>query len=186
MNWFPFQKKRQSILISKDVITRIEEESIKQGKPQVLFVELKRNQDGLGNVLVGFADKNITDIGFIRFPNKKMESILSLGELRFEFGKFYFYPNVDLEWKNTPKPNIYQITSNYEFSSEPIYLEAENFFRLRRELKECFQREGVHSVFFKKNICQLEISNLNQTIEERISEEILTYLSSLYQSPWVE
>ncbi|WP_243836386.1 hypothetical protein [Leptospira meyeri] len=156
------------------------------GKPQILLIEIKRNQEGLGSVFVGFNAKNSSETGEVRFVNKEDETLLSHGELKFESGKFYFYPNIDLEWKNTTRPNIHKLVANYEFSKEPIYLEAKDFFRLRPILHECFHREGVQSLYFKGNLCQLEIPNFTKEKEEQISEDLLTYLSSLYLSPWKE
>ncbi|TGL37304.1 hypothetical protein [Leptospira perdikensis] len=186
MVWNPFRKKKQKLTISKETIQRLEEESKKLGRPQILVLDLERNLKGMGNVLVGFADKTPTDFGYIRWKQEKAETILSLGELRFESGKFYFFPNIDLEWEKTLRPYIHRITANYLFSEEPIYLEAKDFFRLRPILHLCFQREGVSSLYLKGTICQLEIQNLTEDKEVRISEDLLTYLSSLYESPWEE
>lgn len=186
MLWFSFKKKQQILTISDEAINRIEEESIKIGKPQVLSLEIKRNKEGLGSVAVGFSQKKTSETGFIQWVNKADESLLSRGELKFENGNFYFYPNVDLEWKRTPRPTIHKLIANYEFSQETIYLESENFFRLRPILNDCFQREGVLSLYFKGYLCQLEIPTFNKDKEERISEVFLTYLSSLYLNPWKE
>lgn len=186
MIWFPFKKKKQELQISMETIQRLELESKKQGIPQVLVLDLKWSQNGVGNVLVSFASKETSDSGYLRWKNDRVREILSLGELRFELGKFYFYPNIDLNWKSTPRMGIHKLTSNYQFSSEEVYLEAADFFRLRSILQLCFQREGVRSLYFKGKTCQLEIPDLTKKKEERISEDILTYLSSLYQSPWEE
>ncbi|MCT8332432.1 hypothetical protein NUH30_01985 [Leptospira sp. 85282-16] len=186
MMWFPFKKRKQDLTISIEAKNRIEEESGKKGKAQVLLLELKRNESGVGSVLVGFTDKIISDSGFIRFVDERVMKLLSLGELKFEFGRFYFYPNVDLHWERTPRKEIHKLISNYEFTKDSIYLEEKDFFRLRPILSNCFQREGVSSAYFHKNVCQLEIQNLTETKEERISEEILTYFSSLFESPWKE
>ncbi|TGM62297.1 hypothetical protein EHQ94_05205 [Leptospira meyeri] len=186
MIWFSFKKKKEKLLISDDTRKRILEESNRLGKPQILLIEIKRNQDGLGSVFVGFSDKNSSETGEYRFLNKDDETLLSHGELKFESGKFYFYPNIDLEWKKTSHTNIHKLVANYEFSKEPIYLEAEDFFRLRPILYECFRREGVQSLYFKGNLCQLEIAYLTKEKEELISEDLLTYLSSLYSTPWKE
>ncbi|TGK78242.1 hypothetical protein EHQ24_16920 [Leptospira noumeaensis] len=181
--WHPFQKKRQSLKISEETIEKINEESARIGITQVLYLKVSRDNVGMGYVNIDFTEKTKLDKGPIRFANKNDEILLSRGELRFEFGKFYFYPNVDLEWKRTPRPEIHQLLSNYTFTEEPIYLESENFLSLRPILKNCFQKEKVVSVYFKKNICQLEIPILTKEKEVRISDEILTYLSSLYLTP---
>lgn len=186
MTWFHFKKKKVELQISIESIQRLEEESKKLGRPQVLVLDLERNKKGIGNVLVGFADKTADDSGYIRWKKKEAESLLCFGELRFELGKFYFYPNIDLEWGKTPRPLIHKITTNYLFSEEPVYLESKDFFRLRPILHLCFQREGVTSLYLKGNLCQLEIQSLTKEKEERISEDLLTYLSSLYESPWEE
>ncbi|TGK53581.1 hypothetical protein EHQ16_16045 [Leptospira kanakyensis] len=182
--WYPFKKSKKNITISEESKKRIEEESNRVGKPQILFLKVYRDQTGIGNVMVTFTDKAELKHEFVSFENQTCETLLSLGELRFEFGKFYFYPNVDLEWKKSPRSEIHQLVSNYIFSEKPLYLESENFSKLRPILRNCFQKEGVVSAYFQKNLCQLEIPNLTKEKEERISEEILTYLSSLYESPW--
>lgn len=184
MMWFPFKKKKQKLTISQAAKERIEAESEKLGKPQVLILTLQRNESGVRSVLVGFSDKMDSDSGLIRWMNETDEVLLSLGELKFDLGKFYFYPNIDLEWKKTPRPEIHKVISNYRFTKEPIYLEAKEFFSLRSVLSHCLQREDVISIYLEGNICQLEIPNLTKEKEERISEELLIYLSSLYESPW--
>lgn len=185
MIWFPFKKKRY-LTISEDVKDRIAEESKKLGKPQVLILTLKHDDFGVGSVLVGFSDRIESDSGMISWTNPSDAILLSFGELKFDSGHFYFYPNIDLEWKKTPKPEIHKIISNYPFSKKPIYLERNEFFQLRPILSNCFQREGVTSVYLENNICQLEIQNLTAEKEKRISENILTYLSSLFESPLVK
>ncbi|WP_232227654.1 hypothetical protein [Leptospira wolbachii] len=174
------------LTISEDAKERIDAESKKLGQTQVLVLTLEQNQKGVGSVLVGFADKTNSDSGLIRWQDESTKTLLSLGELRFESGKFYFYPNIDLEWKKTPRSEIQKIISNYAFTKEPIYLEAKEFFRLRPILSHCLRREGILSIYLEGNICQLEIPNLTQEKEEKISEDLLTYLSSLYASPWEE
>ncbi|MCG6144719.1 hypothetical protein [Leptospira bandrabouensis] len=186
MMWFPFKKRKQELTISLEAKKRIEEESEKLGRPQVLLLKIERDKEGVGSVLVGFTDQSSSDFGSVRFENERVKNLLSSGELQFELGKFYFYPNVDLEWKKTPRENIHKLISNYEFTKDPIYLEEKDFFKLRPILSNCFQREGIKSVYFHRNLCQLEIQNLTETKEERISEEILTYFSSLFESPWKE
>ncbi|MBM9589330.1 hypothetical protein JWG41_02655 [Leptospira sp. 201903075] len=186
MTWFHFKKKKVELQISIESLQRLEDESKKLSRPQVLVLDLERNRKGIGNVLVGFADKTPDDSGYIRWKKKEAESLLSFGELRFELGKFFFYLNIDLEWEKTPRPHIHKITTNYLFSEEPVYLESKDFFRLRPILHLCFQREGVSSLYLKGNLCQLEIQSLTKEKEERISEDLLTYLSSLYESPWEE
>ncbi|MCG6140749.1 hypothetical protein [Leptospira mtsangambouensis] len=186
MIWFSFKKKKEKLRISDEAKKRILEESNRVGKPQILLIEIKRNQEGLGSVFVGFSDKELSETGDVRWVRNEDESLLSRGELQYESGNFYFYPNVDLEWKKTSHTNIHRLVANYEFSKEPIYLESENFLRLRPILYECFQREGVQSLYFKGKLCQLEIPDLTKEKEEVISEVLLTYLSSLYSSPWKE
>lgn len=186
MMWIPFKKKKQKFTISEEAKKRISDESIKLGKPQILELSLDYNQNGVGCVLVGFSEKRKTDPEWIRWKDNAAEEVLSLGELRFELGKFYFFPNIDLVWEKTPHPLIQKITSNYKFSEEPIYLESKDIYRLRSILRLCFQKEGVISLYMKGNICQLEIPELTKEKEERISEDMLTYLSSLYLSPWEE
>ncbi|EMY69401.1 hypothetical protein [Leptospira vanthielii] len=186
MIWFPFKKKKQMLRISEDAKERIDAESKKLGKTQVLVLTLEHNQKGVGSVLVEFADKTSSDSGLVRLQEAGTKNVLSLGELRFDSGNFYFYPNIDLEWEKTPRPEIHKVISNYTFTKEPIYLEAKDFLRLRPVLSRCFQREGVLSIYLEGNICQLEIPNLTKEKEEKISEDLLTYLSSLYESPWAE
>ncbi|PJZ45309.1 hypothetical protein [Leptospira brenneri] len=185
MNWF-FFKKKQSLNLSPEAIERINEESRKLGIPQVLVLDLKQNPKDIGQVLIRFADRIPTDSGYLRCEGKDTEKKLSFGELRYELGKFYFYPNIDLEWKKTPNPGIQKITSNYTFSEVPIYLEKEEFYKLKPILKDCFLREGVASIYIKGTSCQLEICDLTLEKEKRISDDLLTYLSSLYQGPWEE
>lgn len=186
MIWFSFKKKKKKLRISDEAKKRILEETNRVGKPQILLIEIKRNQEGLGFVFVGFIEKEFSETGDVRWVRKEDESLLSRGELQYESGNFFFYPNVDLEWKKTSHSNIHKLFANYEFSNEPIYLELEDFFRLRPILYECFHREGVQSLYFKGKLCQLEIPELTKEKEEVISEVILTYLSSLYSSPWRE
>lgn len=184
--WYPFKKNKKYLTLSEDTIKKIEEESNRIGVKQVLYLKVSRDAKGIGYVNINFTEKKKSDNGLISFANKNDEKLLSMGELRFEFGKFYFYPNVDLEWKKTPNTEIHKLVSNYTFTEESIYLESENFLKLRPVLRDLFQKEGVVSVYFKKNICQLEIPDLTNEKEVRISEDILTYLSSLYESPWEE
>ncbi|MCW7492078.1 hypothetical protein ND861_05350 [Leptospira sp. 2 VSF19] len=186
MMWLPFKKRKQDLTISLEAKKRIEVESEKQGKPQVLLLNLERDQNGLGSVLVGFTDKTTSDLGLVRWQNQTVQRLLSLGELQFESGKFFFYPNVDLVWEKTPRSEIHKLISNYEFTKDRIYLEEKDFIKLRTILSECFQREGVRSVYLHRNVCQLEILNLTEEKEEKISMEILTYFSSLFESPWKE
>ncbi|TGL54984.1 hypothetical protein EHQ59_05075 [Leptospira kemamanensis] len=183
MTWFFWQKKKKRTNLEPDVICRIEEESKKLGKDQVLFVSFKQNKNGRGDVLVGFQEKSETDHGYVRYESEEVESKLKNGQFQLHDGKLYFYPNVDIEWLPTSKKEIHKIVSNYEFAKEELYLEAIDFFSLLPELNLLFQKEKVLSLFMKGTVCQLELKELDEEKEKRISESLLTYLSSFYPSP---
>ncbi|TGL99414.1 hypothetical protein [Leptospira jelokensis] len=184
MTWFFRKKNTETSKLNLDTIEQIAHESNKRGKEQVLFATIKRNVSGRGEVLVGFQDKTPLDNGLVRYETKEIETQLGKGEFKFQEGKFYFYPNVDIEWHPTPKKNIHKIVSNYDFSNDSFYLEPKDYGNLQSELSKCFQEESVESVFLNGNICQLEITDLDSEKELRISEALLDYLSSFYLSPF--
>lgn len=92
-----------------DTINRIEEESKKLGKQQVLYVTIKRKVSGRGEVLVGFQDRIFSDKDLIRYESDEIKSQLNKGEFKLHEGILYFYPNVDLEWKPTPKKTFIKL-----------------------------------------------------------------------------
>lgn len=184
MTWFFKKKKIESSRLDIDTINRIEEESKKLGKQQVLYVTIKRKVSGRGEVLVGFQDRIFSDKDLIRYESDEIKSQLNKGEFKLHEGILYFYPNVDLEWKPTPKKNIHKIVSNYDFSNVEMYLEPKDYPDLQPELAECFRKENIESVYLNRNVCQLEISDLDSEKESRISESLLNFCSSFYLSPF--
>lgn len=177
------KKKKQSPIWDKETENRILSESRKQGKEQVLFVRLVQKPNARAEVQVSFLDRSEADRSLIRFEDNNTEKTLGNGEFRFQDGNIFFFPNVDLEWKDTSKPYIHRLQSNYVFSKEELYLEPKDYQKLLPILRSCFLKENVLSIYMKGSICQLEIKDLTKEKEERISEMFLTYFSSFYFSP---
>ncbi|GBF42061.1 hypothetical protein LPTSP2_13470 [Leptospira ellinghausenii] len=171
--------------LHSEVIERIREESVRQKKEQVLFVQLVQNQSGVGVVQVSFSDRLPADTDWIRFANEDSKKRLQHGEFSMENGNIYYHPNVELNWQNTPKETIHRIESNYQFSNGKVYLDQRDYDQLVPILKRCFLSEQVDSVFMEGNICQLEINSFDETKEERISDVLLTFFSSFYPSPFL-
>lgn len=181
-----FKKKKPSMpKLHLQVIERIREESVRQKKEQVLFVQLVQNQSGVGVVQVSFSDRLPADTDWIRFANEDSKKRLQHGEFSMENGNIYYHPNVELNWQNTPKETIHRIESNYQFSNGKVYLDQRDYDQLVPILKRCFLSEQVDTVFMEGNICQLEINSFDETKEERISDVLLTFFSSFYPSPFL-
>lgn len=186
MTLFFKKKKLLSPKLNQTVLDKIKEETNRKGIEQVLLIQLFYQKNGIGEVQVSFSNRLPSDLGFVRFEDKKNEEILAQGEFQYESGNIYFYPNVEIEWKLTPNKNIHKIQSNYKFSKSKLVFDKIDLDQLKPILSECFLREGVVSVFMDQNICQLELDELDIEKESRISDVLLTYFSSLYLNPLKE
>jgi hypothetical protein len=174
------------LTIDSLALARLSEEKAKTAKDLKLEILIKRQKSGKGQVFVGFKE-------FIPGArlHPKLEHFISesdyldlaYGVVSFsvEDGKFLFYPNVDLEWADTPNPKIKSITANKQFTNSNSTWSSDMPVRFIPIL-EIVNQVDVVSIFASGHKLQIEFadSEISSELEAEISEHLLTYFSDLY------
>ncbi len=167
-------------------IQRLNLERKRKNQNLYLEIEIRRDRIGKGSVYVGFSPesdtKKIHPI-FGQIISQENYDTLNYGVISYEesMGKYLFYPNIDLEWFDTPKRNIKQIKSNKLFTKPDSSWNSDQICEIP-PIMEILSLPGVISCYAKENVFQIEFesSEIQREAEERISELLLIYFSDLY------
>lgn len=166
---------------------RLEKEMRKDKSVIGLEIRIDRNSMGKGVVYAGFSKTFNYEIGQestkVLISEKDLKE-LQTGYLSYsrEEGAFLYYPEIVLDWENTPKENIQRILSNKSFTSNGQGWTGEKNSNTFEPIRKILLREEVVSIYSKNDMFQIEFSPLHPTEseEEEISDQILIYLTSLY------
>ncbi len=152
-----------------------------------LEIRIDRNSKGKGVVFVGFSKTFQYQIGpehtKVLISEKDLRD-LNTGYLSYSLdeGAFLYYPEILLDWENTPKDNIQKIISNKDFTSNGKDWTGEKNSQTFEPIRKVLLRPEVISIYSKNNTIQIEFtpSHPTKSEEEEISDLILIYLTSLY------
>ncbi|TGN08389.1 hypothetical protein [Leptospira ilyithenensis] len=168
-------------------LERLAKEMIKDKSVIGLEIRIDRNSEGKGAVFVGFSKTFEYEIGRERTKvliSEKDLRDLSTGYLSYsqEEGAFLYYPEISLDWENTPKENIQRIISNKSFTSKGADWAGEKNSPTFEPIRKILLRAEVVSIYSKNNMLQIEFipSHPTGSEEEEISDLILIYLTFLY------
>lgn len=192
LQWdFIFKKKNkpkeESIRFHERAIQRFEKEQQKNPKVLSLTIQIKKNKDKFPDILVGFSEE-IGDEKYtipLQLAVKDEERLIG-GELDFGENEkqFMFYPDIVLDWENTPKPNIFKINANKPIAKPGIIFMAEKGQPAPVVLwNEILRYPEVKSLYVFDSFFQLELSRWTQEIEEELTDIILQGLL-LLPPPW--
>ncbi|WP_411822572.1 hypothetical protein [Leptospira sp. 'Mane'] len=166
---------------------RLEREKIKDQSVVGLEIRIDRNLDNKGFVFVGFSQK----FNHLIEPNRTKIQIsdkdlrdLDTGYLSYsaDEGSFLYYPEISIDWENTPRQDIKRITSNKHFTLKGSEWIGEKNTKTYDPIRKILSRNEVVSLFAKDHMMQIEFSPAHPTLEEEeeIADLLLIYLSSLF------
>jgi len=183
---FHFFQKRQTITLSSEALDRLEQESQKRGIKLHLEVKILRETGGRGQIQVGFTkEEDLSKYHPIFGHLISDEDFQSLagGEITYskEEGRYQYYPNVDLEWEDTPRELIKRIKANRSFTKQNQVWTSEMGTKFE-PIQYILKKKEIISCYAKGNKLQIEFLNfpIPESLMEDISESILIYFAYLY------
>lgn len=152
-----------------------------------LSIQIRDNRENLPVLQIGFSEE--PGNSEFRIPivtgHRVLERIEG-GELDYgeEERQFLFFPDIVLDWEDTPRKNLFRIKTNKKLVKEGI-----SFAGLKGDITnyatftKILDHPKVLSIYVSEFYIQVELESFSQSIEEEISDLILMGLSRL-PLPW--
>lgn len=162
---------------------RLHAEEKKQNQALRLRLEIDRKPNHSPAIRIGFEARPLESRELLVFADSEKE-ILFEGKVSFEEkeNRFYFFPYVDLVWKETPRAEIHSLVANRRFTNPGKEWSAVEKSQCPRFLAELFSVEAVLSLYARDKVLQIETRKgfiLSSDTERQISDLVLDYFMDL-------